>query len=577
MHAIRRTLFGMLAAGLAAASLGAAGTASAQFGSSPSYGLNTSYGFENPVPSAVPLWSAELDKPSGTDRILFPPVVGAKTVYYIKNGTLNACSIATGKTLWTFGAKLQQGAAVVAGSYVYAGSADGTVYRVNASSGAGTRLYRTKDKTLGSLKTDASGDLGGSSLYVSSNTGLAAIDLATGKLKWTASGDAAGHNETIMLDDMLLVGTFESGAITVNTYYAIDKATGKTLWKLEGSHNKLLKADGDRLYFNNDWPRNDTSTHVATVDTVNAKTGKVTGSRQYVNVSTALDPLYQAPKFVTVDGNDIYVLTQDNSIFSYNLNDDPDVVAAGGVSDRGDFIAGPYDGKMFFQNPNNLGIHGRKLADQSTVYYEGLDNPASRVDFINAGMYVGQTDGEIYSLNVSTGKAKFRFQTQARNFGPFQVAGRTLLVQAEGKLYAFALPEELAKPLVTGSTGAFVKAQAGLIIDGKEKQFQPGMMTQSNRMFVPMRFLMETIGAKVSYDAASKQVRITYGTTAFIIKEDSAFATQDGKQVPLSYAPATLNGSLYVPIGDIGKLLGIGVVWEPGPRNVVITTSTKAK
>ncbi|QHW32952.1 PQQ-binding-like beta-propeller repeat protein [Paenibacillus rhizovicinus] len=566
MRKFKHSLLGVLAAGLVAASLGAGGTASAQYGSEPSYSLETNYGFENKVPTAKALWSAELDLPSGTERIQYPPAVGETNLYYIKSGALVARSIASGKTLWSFGAKLLPGSAVIAGSFVYAGSADGSVYKVNPSTGSGTRIYQSKEKQLVSLKAD------GSTLYASSNSGLASINLATGKLNWTAGSDAVGHNGMTILGSMLLVGTFESGAITVNTFYAIDKATGKTLWKLEGSHDKLLKADGDTLYFNNDWPHTDESAYVATIDIVSAKTGKVTGSKPFVAVSTALPAMYQAPKYVTVDGNDVYILTQDNKLFSYNLNDGTDAVARY-VTDGGSFIAGPYNGKVFFQNVDNLGFHARKLVDQSSLFYEGLDNPASRVDFKNAGMYVGQTDGEVYALNVTTGKAAFRFQTQARNYGPFQVAGSTLIVQAEGKLYAFRLPEELTKPLATGPTGAFVKAEAGLIIDGKTKQFQPSMMTLNDRMFVPMRFLMQEIGAKVSYDAPNKQTTITYGKAAFTLTENSAFAVKDGKQVALTYGPTILNGSLYVPIGDVGKLLGIAVNWEPGPRTVVVTTA----
>jgi outer membrane protein assembly factor BamB len=62
-------------------------------------------------------------------------------------------------------------------------------------------------------------------------------------------------------------------------------------------------------------------------------------------------------------------------------------------------------------------------------------------------MFVGQTDGEIYVLDDTTGKALFRFQTSARNFEPFHVVNGVLLVQAEDMLYAFQLPKQLLQPL----------------------------------------------------------------------------------------------------------------------------------
>ncbi|MNG08756.1 PQQ enzyme repeat protein [compost metagenome] len=150
-------------------------------------------------------------------------------------------------------------------------------------------------------------------------------------------------------------------------------------------------------------------------------------------------------------------------------------------------MAGPYNGKLLFENPEKMGLHARKLFDNASVGYEGINNPISRLDMIDSGLYVGQTDGVIYALNVATGKAIFRYDTGARNYGAFQTAGHTLLVQAEGKLYGFLLPAELAKPLSAQSAAAdsFAKAKAKLSIDGEDRAFEPGMMTSANRMFVP--------------------------------------------------------------------------------------------
>ncbi|MFC4811389.1 PQQ-binding-like beta-propeller repeat protein [Paenibacillus sp. GCM10023250] len=568
MRMWKSAALGLLAAGTLLSSLGAAGAASAQASGAPSYSLDTPYSFENLVPAAKPLWSAELDRPSATDRALYPPAVGGGSLYYVKDGALLARSASTGRTLWSFGAKLQPGSAVVAGSFVYAGGTDGSVYRVNPATGKGARIYRAKENAPVSLTPD------GTMLYASAGGRMTAIDLATGKAKWTAA--ASGQGAPIVLADKLLFGTWESGAITVNVFYAVDKATGKTLWRLEGSHNALLKADGNQLYFSDDWPRNDTSAYVAAIDVVDGRTGKITGSLSFVPVKAGTDPLVQAPRHVGIDGDDVYVTTFDNETYRCSLTADPSIARPEPIAAGAEFAAGPYNGKLFFKGFGGMGVDGRKLFDRTQVYYQGLDNPASRIDFAGTGMFVGQTDGELYALNVATGKALFRYRTDARAYGPFQVSGGVLLAQAEDRLYAFRLPAELLRPAGPGTDGAFAKADAVLSVDGQKRPVTSSMMTLGNRMFVPVRFLTETLGAKAAYDAAAKRTTIVYGERSFVLAAGLAYAVAGGKQTPLTFAPATLNGTLYVPVADAGRLLGIGISWDGGSRTVVVTTKTQA-
>ncbi|WP_116233699.1 copper amine oxidase N-terminal domain-containing protein [Paenibacillus sp. VMFN-D1] len=94
---------------------------------------------------------------------------------------------------------------------------------------------------------------------------------------------------------------------------------------------------------------------------------------------------------------------------------------------------------------------------------------------------------------------------------------------------------------------------------------------------MPFRSLTEALGAKVVYDAKTKRTTVTYGTRVFSITDGSPFALTDGKQAALSYSPATLNGSLYVPIKDFGDLLGVQVKWNAGTRTVEVTKAAAAK
>ncbi|REE57439.1 copper amine oxidase-like protein [Paenibacillus taihuensis] len=535
-----------------------------------SYGIDAAmFNSENKVPTAKPLWSADLDKPTTEKREQPVLAISNGNLYYVAGGVLHARNAKTGKQLWTYGSKLKSGSAVAANGAIYvSGETDNSIYRVDTA-GKGKRICQlAKTDTLTAFSID------GSTLYLTTSKGLVSFNLATGQENW--HNGVRGSANMTKVGNVLLNPTFESGAITVNTWYAVDAQTGKSLWQLSGSHSQLLKVEGTKLYMLDDWPKTDSSKYVADIDIVDLSTGTIISSKSFVPIKQDVDPLGQYASRVVMDANNIYVANQYHELYTYNFNADQTTIKPSVMGDSGQWILGPYDGKQFYRNSDNIGIHARKRFDQTPVYYEGLDNPASRVDFNQSGMFVGQTDGEVYALNVTTGKALFRYQTAARSFGQFQVSGSQLLVQAEGKLYAFTIPAELTKPLTAStSTSAYKKAQATLVLNGQSKPINPSMMTINNRMLVPLRFLSEELGAQVTYNTATKQAAITLGSHTFTIQEDTPYAeTGTGKeQVALFSSPVVLNGSLYLPISDAGSLLGVKVVWNGGPRTVEVKTS----
>ncbi|EFM12420.1 copper amine oxidase domain protein [Paenibacillus curdlanolyticus YK9] len=556
--------------------LGEAQAQQAGSGSNASYTSYTTFSSENKVPQAKPKWSADLSLPSadGT-RDLIAPIIVSGNVIYVNGGKLTARNVKTGKTVWTFGTKLKQGALQTDGRVIYAYGEKGMLYWVDSATGRNTRSYQLLDSKSKKVPQDILGiSLSNGALYASYASGIVSISTSNGRENW--------RNETFyipnapyLINGTLLMDTYESGAITVGTAYAIDPKTGKTKWRLPGSHSALLKADGDKLYYADQWP--DIDNPQTRIDVFSLSTGEKLQTITYMPVEQEGYPAnsYVQSYFgnVLIDGQDLYLISQRQGVYRYNLNADPKVVKPAFIQDNGTLIAGPYHGKLFFTDERNMSLHVRKIVDQSYVTIEGVNNPISQLNLIDSGMYVGQTDGTVYAINVTTGKALFRYQTGARAYGTFQTVGDTLLVQAENKLYAFALPAELTKPLKAASQDSnYSKAQAKLTIDGVEKTFQPSMMTAANRMFVPFRFLTEAVGAKVTYDQATKQATVTYGDRVFTIADGAPYALVAGEQTALSAAPATINGSLYVPVKDIGNLLGISVVWNASTRTVEVKT-----
>jgi|GEM_PF-804879 Copper amine oxidase N-terminal domain./PQQ enzyme repeat. len=568
-------------AGCLAIGLAISGWLSESVSAQGSVGVNASYSYtsissKKSIPLATPLWSAELGLPA-SGAFNWPDVEAAGgNVFYVKAGVLHATNASSGKKLWSFGKKLQVNSIAAYGNNVYTFDEGGVVYRVDAKTGKGTKLFQLTDAkgTVSQPINEISVSETEGVLYVLSSNTVAAIQLSSGKLKWR-NDDFYYTTVPKLVNGKLLMYTTESGAIMVGTTYAIDPKTGKTLWRLAGSHSDLLGADGDRLYYEDQWPNIDeTETSIAKLDVVSIETGEVIESKTYPSPQSISGAYVPRSNQLLIDGDSLYVGAGGSGIYRYGLQADPLTSKPAYISTNGSWIAGPYNGKLFFQNAIFQGMFAIKQLDNSYVAYHGVDNPISRLDLIHSGMYIGQTDGSVLAYNVKTGKAVFRYETGARHFGPFQTIGSTLIVQAENKLYAFTLPSELTQPIADSeaATDGYIKASAKLSVNGELRAFNPSMMTAANRMFVPLRFLTETLGAKVAYDNKTKSSTVTYEGRVFTITEGKAYALVGGGQQELSFAPVTLNGSLYVPVKDIGDLLGISVSWNASTRTVEVVT-----
>ena len=197
------------------------------------------------------------------------------------------------------------------------------------------------------------------------------------------------------------------------------------------------------MYAENTWPANDGTTHQFRLSVVDLATGETIEERQYIPVPEGVDPLTHQAYASATDGESLFIQAADQTVYQYDYRIQGDAQQPKVYSSRGQWIAGPYNNKLFFAGEDGRGIEAVKLIDRNRIYYEGLDNPVSRLDFYDTGMFVGQTDGEIYALDVTTGKALFRFQTNARDFDPFQIVDGVLLASAEGTVYAFELPKKL--------------------------------------------------------------------------------------------------------------------------------------
>jgi len=95
-------------------------------------------------------------------------------------------------------------------------------------------------------------------------------------------------------------------------------------------------------------------------------------------------------------------------------------------------------------------------------------------------------------------------------------------------------------------------------------------LIKNGQILVPLRSMFEQIGARVSFDPASKTVTATKGGTQVQVTLGRALVKINGEIRPLDVPPEMYRGTLLVPIRVISEALGAYVEWLPSRRIVIV-------
>ncbi|MCJ8011950.1 PQQ-binding-like beta-propeller repeat protein [Paenibacillus sp. KQZ6P-2] len=391
------------------------------------------------APLIKPQWTAAVDPNSNatvSDNGLVLSFSGKKLV---------ALNLATGKPSFTYGSNLKPSVQYVNGT-AYGISEDGRVYAVNVKTGKA--IWQT---TAGISDADAPVVIG-DTVYVSKKNALIALEATTGKQRWKAVNQAEyGVNISMEEDGVVFVSYLVSGAYTYSQLDAIDKKTGKELWKASLYEAPIAVRDGlvyskkEQSMFealNNPEP----DTPNLTFSVLDAKTGKEMGQRVY-SWTRSNTPSHGVSGSTLLSGNDFY-LTTENAIqkydFSHYEKDGKPLQKWAIPYNSGRLIGSVHAGRIYFSHYDTKTLTGMKLADGQEVSW-GPDNPPVQTDIYGNGVYIGQSDGVFHGYNLQTTAPAFTVNTGSRNYGPTLRSGNTLIIQAKdtGKLIAVPVPKAL--------------------------------------------------------------------------------------------------------------------------------------
>ena len=96
------------------------------------------------------------------------------------------------------------------------------------------------------------------------------------------------------------------------------------------------------------------------------------------------------------------------------------------------------------------------------------------------------------------------------------------------------------------------------------------------RVLVPLRGIMEALGATVKFDGATQAVTATRGSSVMQLVIGNANASLDGRLVTLDVPAQIIRGSTMVPLRFVGEALGADVKWQGSTETVFITADGTA-
>jgi len=109
-------------------------------------------------------------------------------------------------------------------------------------------------------------------------------------------------------------------------------------------------------------------------------------------------------------------------------------------------------------------------------------------------------------------------------------------------------------------------------INGVSKEIDAPPFIKDGRTLVPIRFIAETFGALVDWDATTQSITITLDTKniKIILQINNKTAVVNSKEVTLDVPPIIVNGRTFVPLRFIAESFGAEVLWDGDLKKITI-------
>ncbi|MFD2673519.1 copper amine oxidase N-terminal domain-containing protein [Marinicrinis sediminis] len=123
----------------------------------------------------------------------------------------------------------------------------------------------------------------------------------------------------------------------------------------------------------------------------------------------------------------------------------------------------------------------------------------------------------------------------------------------------------------TAMTGAAAEKSLELYVNGNDISEQHQPVIEEARMLFPLRGLAEEAGASIRWEPEKKHIYIDHQTIQISAQIGSSSVIVNGREQSISIAPQIMDDRTYVPVRFISETLGARVEWFSELRCAIVT------
>lgn len=180
------------------------------------------------------------------------------------------------------------------------------------------------------------------------------------------------------------------------------------------------------------------------------------------------------------------------------------------------------------------------------------------------GMYNLLVSSEIRNGYLSGGYPQYLPQMEADPKAPLQ--------KAIEKMYK---DEKKDEAILTGSTTIKLTIGSNIaLVNGVEKKMTAPPIIVTGSTMLPLRDMAEMFGATIDFDAATKEITLKLGKIKVVVTIDSKKAFVNDKEVYLNPPPKIVNAKTYIPVRFITESFGATVSYDAATKTFEITKNT---
>ncbi|HEX9061818.1 MAG TPA: stalk domain-containing protein [Clostridia bacterium] len=111
-----------------------------------------------------------------------------------------------------------------------------------------------------------------------------------------------------------------------------------------------------------------------------------------------------------------------------------------------------------------------------------------------------------------------------------------------------------------------------VVVNGLQVKFDAKPRIINNRIIVPMRGVFDKIPFEIKWDEGNKTVSAYKGGRSIMVRLNDSIALVDGKEVTLEVSAVNIDNRVFVPLRFISESIGASVEWDSNSRVVSIST-----